>query len=385
MTLYFPVSEPVSTLPDVTHAPYYIVTPPYIRTSAGIRGMHLLVHWLNRAGYQAFVYVPPDQARNATALTNPYLLTPLLDQAVVDFHFRSERKPIVVCSDSFRGTLTNAPFTVRWYGHYSGALTDLGDAEVSDLKYGYSRRIARSLGVPDNVLCLPVTDTNTFRLGEPAERGGTCYYAAKYKSVFGGRVFGLPEGSVEITRDLPDSQRPDEIAKLFQTSRYFYCFEDSALILEAILCGCPVILMKSRYFTNPLGVEDFSWDGIAWGDEPEEVARAERTVGKAGENYAGAVRKFFEELGTFVAATQTAALERTYSKPIELPAGGAGQEPPAFRFMSASDVEQQLAETQRLLRMMHNSTSWRVTAPLRRLITQVRNLRRTRGRGDAGP
>lgn len=223
-------------------------------------------------------------------------------------------------------------------------------------------------------------------MGEPVERSGTCYYAAKYKSVFGGRVFGLPDGSIEITRDLPGSQRPDEIARLFQTSKYFYCFEDSALILEAILCGCPVIMMKNRYFTNPLGVDDFGWDGVAWGDDPEEIAKAEQTVGNAHKNYARVVRKFFEELGSFVATTQAAAAERDYPRPTELRAGTPVSEQQAFRYMSASDVEQQLAETQRLLRMMHNSTSWRITAPSRWLITLLRNARRTRcGRGNTGP
>jgi hypothetical protein len=376
---------PATLLPDTVHAPYYIVVPPYIQTSAGIRSMHLLIHWLNRAGYQAYACIPPSLSRDAVILTNPNLLTPTLDQGTADLHFRAGRKPIVLCSDTFPGTLTNAPFTVRWYGHYSGALTDLKDTEVADMRYGYSLRIARSLGAPENVLCLPVVNTNVFHPGEPIERTVTCYYASKFKAVYGGQTFGLPPGCIEITRDQPDSQTPQEIAALFRRSRYFYCFEDSALILEAGLCGCPAILMKSQYFTNPLGVDDFGWDGFAWGTSPDEIARAEATVGKVATNYAAVVQRFFVQLNDFIAKTQSAVADRPYPAPVEIEAAEINPETAYFRYLGATDVERQLAEALTLLRMVRGSTSWRITEPLRRATIVGRRIMRPRLRGDAQP
>ena len=43
---------------ETPRRPYYIEAPPYRRTSAGIKVLHLLCHALNRIGEDAYVYTP---------------------------------------------------------------------------------------------------------------------------------------------------------------------------------------------------------------------------------------------------------------------------------------------------------------------------------------
>jgi hypothetical protein len=331
--------------------------------------MHLLVHWLNKIGYQAYLHISNGPPSAYETGTNPDLLTPRLTQDIALTHYRMGRTPIVVCSESFSGTLPNAPFTVRWYGHYAGALTP-GAVDACEMRFGYSTRLAASIGVPENVLLLPVIDTAMFTHEPRQERRGSCFYASKFQSVFGGKVFGLPPDCIEITRDLPDSQTPAEIAALFRSCAYFYCFEESALVVEAGLCDCPVILMKNEHFNDPFGVDDFGWDGFAWGNDPLEVDRARRTVHKVKDNYRALLHRFFDQLESFVRKTQNGAEQADYVRPILL----RGAADSWADGMTPEQLRSLVAELEHQVAMIRRSTSWKVTAPLRAAITACRAI-----------
>jgi hypothetical protein len=371
-----PVSQAIasrSLSPGAAHSPYYVVVPPYIRTSAGIRAMHLLVHWLNQLGYQAYIHLTNGLPASSTYGANPDLLTPVLTQDQIFRHYRDGRTPIVLCSETHPGTLFRAPFTVRWYGHNPGALAP-DPAAARDLKFGYTARIAEAIGEPDNVLCLPVVNVDVFHPEPRRVRKGSCFYAAKYKEVHRAKVFGLPPGCIEITRDRPDSQTPAQIAELFRSCEYFYCFEESALMLEAALCECPVILMKNPFFLEPFGVKDFGWDGFAWCDEPSEVARAKATVHKVADNYGATLGHFFTQLERFITLTQRGVRAVEYPLPILLP-----ELPGGLRAgVSVEGIFARLAELEHHLMLMHRSVSWRITAPMRAVTRALRRLLRPR-------
>lgn len=94
-------------LPKPRH-PYYIVAPRYVRTSAGIKVLHLLCHALNRAGERAYLithlYYLPQYA------THPELITPILTRATVEHDFAAGLAPIVVYPETIRGNLFRTPF-----------------------------------------------------------------------------------------------------------------------------------------------------------------------------------------------------------------------------------------------------------------------------------
>lgn len=292
-----------NVVPSGSRAPYYIFAPPYERRSAGIRSLHLLCHWLNRKGYPAFVHILSDPKRPQA---HPDLVTPVLSQRLVQQHHKAGKTPIVVYPEIVSGNPLEAACVVRYVLNYPGLLG--GDREFArdELLFAYSERLARGVSQECSVLFLPVIDRTIFWGGDTGQREGACYYAAKYKSA-GYATFGLPPNAIEIVRDGPNAQPPVEIARLFRTAETFYCFEDSALILEAALCGCPTVIMKSAFFRHPLGLAEFGYDGLAVDTSSEQLRRAQQTVGNVQETYSKLCERFWGELDNFVELTQAKA------------------------------------------------------------------------------
>jgi hypothetical protein len=282
--------------------PYYVVTPRYVRTSAGIRALHLLVHWLNRCGEEAYIYIDPPFRGE---LSHPGLITPLLNEKVLRHHESEHRSAIVVYSETVENNILNAANIVRFFGHLPGHLLDLTRFSSHELDYSFSESIAKSTKHPENVLFIPTIDTNIFR---PATAGivrqGTCYYAAKYKDIHKGQVFGIPSDCFEIVRDDPNQLDQEELASLFRRSELLYCFEDSAIANEAALCGCPVVLMPNTHFQRPIAIKEVGWDGYAWGASDSEITRAKATISSVYNNYVKNIENFHYQLSEFVNTTQ---------------------------------------------------------------------------------
>lgn len=293
-------------LPDVSRHPYYISAPPYVQSSAGIRVLHLLCHWLNRKGERAFV----SPSSYAPKLVNYDLLTPLLLPEIIDHHRDQGVMPIVVYPETEMGNRMNADCVVRYVLNTPGHLAGDKVFGTHDMVWAYSGHLQRQCVRCDGILHMPVVDQNMFRLDPGAQRTHDVFYAAKYQQVHHQEVFGLPEGAIEITRDLPDSQTPSEIATLLQTAKTFYCFENSAMAIEAVLCGTPAVFMPSPYLDKPIALDELGWDGYAWGTAPEEIARARSSVGRGQLNYGRLVDAFHAQLDVFIADTQKTAHER---------------------------------------------------------------------------
>ncbi len=303
-----------SLLPPPNRNPYYIFTPPYTRLSAGIKALHVLCHSLNVSGRSAFVVVHPE-AVSSNVL--PELVTPRLDQEVVDYHFQHSLTPIVVYPEIVSGNPLSAPFVARYYLNFPGLLGGDKDYSQDEYRFGYSKVLADAVAAPDDVLFAPVVDTRVFYPQPHGERKGTCFYARKHK-MLGGAVFGLPEDCVEIRGSgARDTQSPAEIADLFRRSELFYCFENSALALEAAMCGCPTVLMFSNLFEVPIALHETGWDGFARGDVPAEIQHAKETVKNVYPSYANLIRTFWRQLDRFNAVTQSKAQAVEYKQSVK--------------------------------------------------------------------
>ena len=311
--------EVIDTIyPDVRH-PYYIVAPSYARTSAGIRVLHLLCHSLNRRGYAAYILLHPylPWKRNPTALD---LLTPLLTSAIAQSHFERGLAPIMVYPEIVSGNPFGGSCVVRYVMNFPGLLG--GDKEYApdELCFGYSKILAEAAHAPDHVLFLPATDTRIFRPApEGQKREGSCYYAHKYKATHHGELFEITKNSVEITRDEPDAPTAQEIASLFQRSEVFYTYENTALAIEAVLCGCPAVFLPNPYLSEIIAIKELGPDGYAWGGEPAEIARAKATVEQGARNYLKSYTTYWHDLERFIDLTQRHAAGRAYRHPIRLP------------------------------------------------------------------
>lgn len=304
-------------LPRRRH-PYYVVAPRYLQASAGIKALHMLCHALNRAGETAYLVIHPFYPRPDKA-THPYLLTPLLDAQRVQTHFADGVCPITVYSESVRGNPFDAPLVARYLLHFPGHLG--GDACFADAEIGvaYSEAIAQAVPGAATTLFMPVSDPALFSPPPPGQpRSGSCFYAAKYQSVHQAPLFDVTRDSVEITRLRPDSQTPEQIAELFRRSELFYCYENSALIIEALLCGCPVVMLPNPYLDRSIGDHEIGWDGIAWGADAAEVARAKATVTLGRARYMACFARFEQQLHDFIALTQARAARTAYTQPVHI-------------------------------------------------------------------
>jgi hypothetical protein len=297
-------------MPTPGRHPYYIVSPAYTRTSAGIRVLHFLCHALNSIGQTAFMVFGRQTTKPCV---NPDLTTPVLDRHIVAEHFAMQITPIAVYPEIVTGNPFRSPTVVRYFLNFPGLLG--GDTAFSseEICFGYSGVLAKAAGAPTNILHIPIVDTRVFTHSEDGRgRQGSCFYAGKLKEYHRGSTFGLPSDCVEIHRSGPNPQEPQENAELYRRSELFYCFENSSLATEAALCGCPVVFMYNEFFQGTISADEIGWDGFARGDGETEVARAKATVSKVRANYARTLPRFWEQLDRFVELTQQRAAEIPY-------------------------------------------------------------------------
>ncbi len=296
--------------------PYYILTPPYTRFSAGVKALHLLCHSLNRKGEHAYLAIP--NVNKYKALVNLDLFTPILTVNHIKHHFSKGLTPITIYPEITIGNPLNAPFVIRYVLNFPGLLG--GDRRYADDEFiiAYSKILCDAVPNCRNILYIPTSDPIIFSPFPKIERSGTCFYAGKYKGFGDVKLLDITKNSVEITKDKSTSQTQEQIAELFRRSELFYCYENSALITEATLCGCPAVLLQNKYFDKAIGSMDIGWDGIAWGVNPIEIQRAKDTVHLARTNYLKLYKSFENQLNEFIALTQKKASFIKYEKPINI-------------------------------------------------------------------
>jgi len=259
---------------DGARRTYVIHAPPYTELSAGAKALWMLRDALRARGEKAEVV--EFGAVWAEGL---------------------EDGEIAVYPDIIDGNPLGAYRVARWLLYFAGAYRGNRVFPKQDQVWGYTTRIARDYGT-GRVMFLPTVDETVFvPPPEGTARKGACFYAHKHRTFYGGSPRDVL-GAVEITNP---GQSREEIIRLLQTSEVFYAWEDTALIIEAVLCGCPVVCMPSDYFREACGLEDFS-AGIAWG--MEEFGRAIATVGEARRRYALLKDTFEKQLDRFIEETQ---------------------------------------------------------------------------------
>jgi hypothetical protein len=297
--------------------PYYIVSPRYARTSAGVRVLFRLADLINRSGGSAFILLSPRF--NHDLASSPMDVAPFLNRKIVDYHFENGLTPIVVYPETVRVSKFSPPVRVRYLLNYDDLLFHNEPLDADDYLLTYSEAIADKVCIdkPRRTIFLPVSDPVYFcPPKELVVRSGGAFYAGKFKYHFGGKSFPITDGMVEITRDRPDSQTPEQIRSLFQRVEFFYCYEDSALALEAILCGCPTVFLPNEHFVRPLGGKELRGLGYAWDASPEQMRHARDTVVAARAEYLRRLDEIEDQVKAFITDTQAIATGRPYVTPF---------------------------------------------------------------------
>lgn len=245
----------------VARIPDYIVSAPdFVGNSAGIACLYQLAYDLKKMGFET--------AMTGTQKGHHKFTLPLLSSEEASRF--AKQGSWVIYPEIVNGNPLGAKNVLRWVLNRPGLLGGQTVYDSSEHIFVYSDVFAPYVNnTIRGKLYMPTLDrTLFFPPEEPNQpRGMTCYYVGKstYKP---GHLDPLQ--AFEITRNTPPRS---ELGKLFRASKVLYCFDNStALIYEALLCGCQVIIIPDGtqtwedYKTLELGVEGISWgktDGLA--------------------------------------------------------------------------------------------------------------------------
>lgn len=231
----------IRTLFATAHRPYYVVAPDYRHTSAGIRVMHLLCHALNEIGAEAYI--------TGCQVLNPRLRTPTLDTGVINFHAHAGRDPIAIYPEVVTGNPLNARTVVRYILNRPGHIGGDTSYDPKELLYAYDPYFIPT-GMKARILTVPCTDDDIMHNRDNPDdkaRQGACFYALKYRHFGHALPSGFHNGHIDLSQPV---RSPEQIATILRKAERLYCYEPSAITIDAILCGCPVVYVLSDYMAE---------------------------------------------------------------------------------------------------------------------------------------
>lgn len=210
----------------------YVIVAPAPTKSAGIMALHMLNHNLNAYGQTSRILTP-------------------------GYGRKPDDSEIVVYPDCWCGNMYRAKNVVRFLLMFAGYFGQDSDFDSTELMYYYCPDFIHNDRDPDNILSVPMIHEPHFPYKSPIERSGSCYLAVKYSEVFGNRVEGLPRDCVEIKRNTQDLQ------ELFSRVKTLHTFDNSAVNIEAGLCGIEIVWHLNRHTVKPFDFgEYFDWNDV---------------------------------------------------------------------------------------------------------------------------
>ncbi len=277
-------------------SPYYIYAPDYQEGSSGIRVLHYLCHILNLHGQEAYVHAN---------VVNEALWIPKLTKEIMHRHYLAGRKPIVIYPEVAVGTPLGLGVKIRYLLNKPGFVAGHTEFDDDEIFVAYREAFIADSGAK-HLLFLPACDPSKFNLEgtNPSNRSGIYFFYYRLLTR-GGQLLPLTDNAIEISPNNPRSL--DELAVIFKRAELLYCYEDSAIALEARMCGCPVVYIPNATMLPEYPKDSFGRDGAAWGTSAEEIAKAKETVHKVFPAYARLYDDFNSQLQKFIVMTQEAA------------------------------------------------------------------------------
>lgn len=255
--------------------------------------MHYLCHYLNEAGYEAWVTSP---------VVADGLNTPTADEKTSRWICE---EGIVVYPEAEAGNPLDAGRVVRYVLNRPGFVG--GDIVFNEREtvFCYCKMLTKFVREWAGVLTVPVIDMDTF-YDRQLDRRGEVFWVGKETGI--SRILN-ERGMREITMGWPQDRVG--VAALFQTARIFYSYTDyTMLAAEARLCGCSTVVMPSgNYSRDEFGSLPGGLHGLAWGPSLGEIETAQRTVGAFRRAYLEDVGRFGEQMERFVEITQLGSRE----------------------------------------------------------------------------
>ena len=299
--------------------PYYIVAPAFTSKSAGIRLIYILCDLLNRKGCRAFIIVAGYQDGAKPEYPYSYQV-PLLSYQESIQHIHSGMNPIVIRAEVGRETM-HFPATFRYIlnyiGHFPGEPKEADPEFQIDKKFfwAFSKDIAKRHNIPENrVIFTPILDTEVFFPQKTENRRGNVCYLGKYAELHSTKLpKEVDESFYVFHRGGNNVPEREEYAEKFRNAELCYIYENTSVITEALMCGCPVVCVPNDYCKfdeqDMIGLAEIGLNGIAIGTNPEEIARAKATVHLVRERILQLMAEFETKIDFFIEETQKISQE----------------------------------------------------------------------------
>ena len=247
--------------------PYVIWAPDYRNVSGGIRVLYLLGHLLRERGYRAEMMMT-----HGSFVGNPWGVPECVSVPADAIH---------VYPEIVQGNPSGSNRVVWWL---------LNHAEKDGLKFVWHPNIGSG-----SVLNVPYLEADVFRPGDGV-RSGVLVWQGKGSHCF------VPEGARLITHRWPATRA--ELAEVLRSAEYLISFDAyTALVHEATLCGCPVVVKDdgnwnlAKAASGPMRIY-----GAVDDESKLDEARAE--VGLAYQAYLDYMPEMRLQLDVFIQATQ---------------------------------------------------------------------------------
>jgi hypothetical protein len=201
---------------------------------------------------------------------------------------------VAIYDESIAGNPLNADLVVRWFLNHPGEVSAASNFYLSnELQFVFSNEINPNL---------PRLSVNTVNyeffkdFQEDVQRELVLFYGGKQRAL--GKIKEVPNGSIEIYRNGKKRQSKNELRELLYRAKWLYLAEDSALALEAAICGCPTIYL-TQYFSNPRLNEGRSI-GIAKDNSTSSLAAAKKELVHVEDYLENLILNSFSEVAAMV-------------------------------------------------------------------------------------
>ena len=264
----------------MSKVPFYIFSPPFRETSAGIRVLHKLADELKKKKQDVYLYWLPNKDRKINEIVNFNL--PFLDQNVINKYNRKKINPIIIFPEVFDENIFIGGIKIKYLLSYKKL-----NKKNNSYLLAFSKNIFLNLTKNQKKKCisiLPLLDIkNNFFLNYKKikkKRNLITYYSQKFEQNYGQKIPSSFKNFIRITNSSYNSLNLYQIKKLFLSSKVFFCFEESALAHEAMMCGCKVVFIKSDYFkketilSKELGSKLFKYEDISMATNKKFISKS---------------------------------------------------------------------------------------------------------------
>ena len=277
---------------------YYIVSPPYAHCCGGIRALHELNRLLGERGLVSML-----------SCDAPHIPA-WRDNAVVVY-------PEIV-----KGNPLGFRHVARWDLYFPAH-----QYTANEVVFAFDElyRARGSQAPPENILGMVLAE-EFFREAVSGQssvvsggRTKRCFWRGKGAAT---PLVAETAGCIEITTAWPATRL--ELAKLFQESEVFYSYDNfTALIAEARLCGCPVVLIPSAQIRPDQWLSKHGSLGVIFLGDGRTLDDARRTLPEFRSRWLAFKGEASRQLDHFIEVTQRA--DRPYIEDVQpVPEGWRG-------------------------------------------------------------